>query len=229
MKKPLWLLVCVFIVNFATSQSSQSKTCSSEKVKANDLNSINKCQSINTNAKTKNTSRHVVLKFNNTKGRYLVKRRKQVAKTIETIKGKGLLNESKKSNLPESLKVSKIEKKTYQLYDVDYVPLFKSCEKAPESEQLKCFNVVIGNHIQNNFEYPEEAVEKEIIGKVTVKFVINEEGNITEVKANDGSYEDSILTKYSEELISKLPSLKPAKKSNRKVAISYELQLDFSL
>ncbi len=230
MKKAIWLLVCVFLVNLATSQSSKSKTCSSKKILTQNLNSINnKCQTVNTNVKNKNIFRHVTLKQSNTKGRYLVKRRKQIAKTIKVAKTKGLANENKNSYLPEALKVSKITRKVYQLYDVDYVPLFKSCEKAPEKEQLKCFNAVVGNHIQNNFEYPEEAIEKEIVGHITVKFVVNENGKVTNVKANDGSYEDTILTKYSEELISKLPNLKPAKKRNKKVAVSYELQLDFSL
>lgn len=226
MKKPLWLLLCVFIVELATSQSL--KTCSKENVLDEDLNSISKCKFIKKNAKGDKTSRQLVLKFNSTKGRYLRKRKKEIAKVIDELNGRGLAKKQE-AVFSESLKVNKIEKKIYQLQDVDYIPLFKSCENVAENQKLNCFNLEIGSYIQENFEYPEEAIEDEITGKVTVNFIISEEGKIINIEAEDGTNEENVLTKYSKSLIANLPALKPALKKNRQVSISYELQLDFSL
>lgn len=227
MKKPLWLLICVFLIEIATSQSL--KTCSKNKKSKQTLNNINKCQITQTDNKDdtdKNISRELVVRFNN---RYFVKRKKDVVKALDELNGNGVNNEKTSGITNEVIDVSKIEETVYQLHDVDYTPLFDTCKDVSAEQQLRCFNIGIGTYIQENFEYPEEALEEGITGKVTINFVIDKSGKIIKINANNDTNSKNILTEYSEQLISKLPVVKPALKKNKQVSISYELQLDFSL
>ncbi|MCJ8281532.1 MAG: energy transducer TonB [Rivularia sp. ALOHA_DT_140] len=49
-------------------------------------------------------------------------------------------------------------------------------------DQELCFNYGIQKHINENFDYPEEALENKIEGIVLISLVINSEGNVTELK-----------------------------------------------
>ena len=67
---------------------------------------------------------------------------------------------------------------------VEKMPCFKGCEDLPTSqERKKCSDAAILKFIFNNFKYPEEAKRIGIDQKIVVRFVVDEEGKVQDVKA----------------------------------------------
>lgn len=214
MKKVIWLLICMFMVCKAYSQDKQNQSI---EIKRNKKVSQNIEVEIvyNKNKDTKTSEA-------DNKTRFLIKRKKDVD-------AKKLSLKKKKKTTPSKInKVEEVHNTVHNFYKVDKVPVFVNCNSNSERNQKKCFNIGISKHIQENFVYPEEAVENGIVGKVAIKFIINENGEVVNVNATDENKED-ILTSYTVELISKLPKFKPAKKEGKPVAVYYEFHLDFSL
>lgn len=225
MKNLHWLLLCLLYVQTVTSQSN--KTCEKqETVVIQDLNSINKCKVEGKTIKSQ-SARHIILGFSNSKSRFFRKRRKELAKTVNSITSVGISNSKKNIKISGDVDIKESESKIFTFQNVDHLPVFENCENS--TDNLKCFNISIGNFIQENFEYPDEAIDNEIVGKVTVNFVINKEGEVVKIKATNDDNKENILTRYSKKLISKLSKVKPALKDGVPVAVSYELYLDFSL
>jgi len=126
-------------------------------------------------------------------------------------------------------KLSKEElKKAHEFSNVDQIPLFKSCENKNKKDNLNCFNQKMIAHIQKNFEYPKEAVLNKIQGNVWVRFIINEEGAITNIKSL-GPKKGAVLQHEAERVVSMLSSFKPAIKKGKKVFTKYGFPINFSL
>ncbi len=225
MKHLHWLLLCLLYVQIVTSQSNQ--TCDKkDQVIVEDLNNINKCKVENKSNKPP-TARQIILRLNNSKGRFFRKRRKELVKYMNTISEKGILNKATKTELEGEVEIDNTRGKVFTFQNVDQLPTFSNCKNAEDN--LKCFNIGIGTFIQENFEYPEEAIENDVVGKVTVNFVIDREGKVVDIKTKNEENKSDILTQYSKKLISKLSKVTPAMKNGKPVAVSYELSLDFSL
>jgi len=127
-------------------------------------------------------------------------------------------------------KVSKKVKKTEATYDfaaVQEIPQFKSCKKSGD-KSLQCFNKNLVQHIQDNFAYPSLAIDREIEGMVTIKFIINNEGKVVNVEAK-GPAGGKILETAAANLVEKLPDFVPAKKDGKKVNTTYSFPVDFRL
>ncbi len=234
MKTPLRLLVYLFLVNIITAQTN--KVCTSKVVVVEDRNSIDKCKALNNQLNPKEKpSRQIFLRLSHINRRFLRKRKsdsksiykaKQVVKAISQLDSKGVKNTPNPNSITsEKLITEKHSSSVFKLSEVDFIPTFNSCK---EDNSIKCFKTEIGKYIQNNFEYPEEALENDITGKITVKFVFNKNGQIKIEKVIDEN-KNKILGNYTEELISNLPQFRPAKKNGISVPLSYELSLDFSL
>ena len=65
---------------------------------------------------------------------------------------------------------------------IEDVPVFPGCENVTKAEKRACFEQKIQAHVVKNFKYPEISVEMGIQGKVYVQFIINVDGNITDIK-----------------------------------------------
>lgn len=65
---------------------------------------------------------------------------------------------------------------------IEDVPVFPGCEQVAKEERRACFEQKIQEHVKKNFRYPEIALEMGIQGKVHVQFIINVDGNITDIK-----------------------------------------------
>lgn len=116
-----------------------------------------------------------------------------------------------------------LNEETIPFAEVDQVPLFDNCEKDKTKE---CFQNELQNHIKQNFYYPEEAIEKNISGKVFVSFIIKKDGAVV-IKAIRASEE--ILEKSVYELMMKMPKLKPAVHQRKEVNMSMSIPITFKL
>ena len=78
-----------------------------------------------------------------------------------------------------------------------------------------------------NFNYPEEAQEKGIQGRVNTMFLIAKDGTISAI-AKMGP--DKILEDEAVRIISKLPKMKPGRQANGKaVTVPFSIPITFKL
>ncbi|CAL2107820.1 periplasmic protein TonB [Tenacibaculum sp. 190524A02b] len=133
----------------------------------------------------------------------------------------------KRTNIRKVSANKKIKEVIYSFSSLDEIPKFDACEKSND-DTMSCFNKNLIRHIEKHFAYPEEAKLKGIQGNVMVNFVINKEGNITDITSN-GSESGKILELAAVKLVEKLPKLNPAKKAGKNVNTSYSFPINFKL
>lgn len=122
------------------------------------------------------------------------------------------------SDLPDELPFAVIEN----------IPVFPGCEGLPKNKQADCFNEKMNAHINKHFSYPARAAEENIQGRVQVQFVIDKQGNVTDVRVR-GPKGGELLEKEAERIISKLPRFTPGKQRNQPVKVRYAQPINFKL
>lgn len=120
----------------------------------------------------------------------------------------------------------KVLSEVYTFDKVETIPEFKACKKSPEA--LKCFNSSLIKHIEDNFAYPQSAVDANIQGNVTVSFVINKKGEVLNVSAK-GPTNGKVLEAAAIKLVEKLPKFKPAEINGKSVNSKYSFPISFVL
>ena len=100
--------------------------------------------------------------------------------------------------------------------------VFSYVHKMPELQ------VDIIEFISENLEYPEEAKKKNIEGRVTIKFIVNKDGDV--VNEQVVSSPDPLLTKAALEVVRKLPKWKPGENGKGdKVNVYFNLPINFKM
>ncbi|MFT4830702.1 MAG: bla regulator protein BlaR1 [Psychroserpens sp.] len=107
---------------------------------------------------------------------------------------------------------------------VDEVPVFPGCENA--ADKRACFQEKIQEHIRKHFNYPAEAQERGIQGRVSVMFTMDEVGKIINIKKRGPS---RLLEDETERIISKLPKMRPGKQNGRAVRVPFSIPITFKL
>ncbi|MGE0021522.1 MAG: energy transducer TonB [Draconibacterium sp.] len=80
--------------------------------------------------------------------------------------------------------------------------------------------------LKENAIYPSSMLNKNIEGKVTVTFVVDSEGNTTNIRVVKGL--DETLDKAAVYAVSNFPTWKPGKQRGRPVDVSYTISVNFS-
>ena len=83
------------------------------------------------------------------------------------------------------------------------------------------------NYIVENVKYPDEAKKAGISGKVFVSFIIDEKGNVTDVKVLKSV--NPLLDKESVRVISGMPAWQPGKEKGKAVKVQYTVPVQFAL
>jgi protein TonB len=110
---------------------------------------------------------------------------------------------------------------------IENVPVFPGCEETTNNEaQKECFQMKVTEHVRKNFTYPEAALDMGIQGRVYVQFIIDTQGNITNI-ATRGPH--AYLEKEAHRIISKLPLMTPGKQRGRAVKVPYSMPITFKL
>lgn len=241
MKNILFIFLLIFLIN---SSFSQNKTCDTPKEETYiDLSSITKC-TVKDSKKSKNKrSRQISVKVSAPKRRYLKKRavaKKSEASSIGSIGASGVTNTAKTNQLSKTLalktNIANIKdklsaeqvRKADKFSTVDDLPTFKDCKSATKGEKMDCFNTEMIKHIQKHFSYPHEAVMNKVQGDVWVRFIIDENGDISNIKAL-GPKGAKILNDEAIRVVSLLPKFAPATKKGEKVPVKYGFPISFSL
>lgn len=80
-------------------------------------------------------------------------------------------------------------------------------------------------HIKNHLNYPEKAKKQGISGTVYVKFVVDTNGEITQVEVNRGVH--PLLDEAAKKVVKNLPKWKPGKKDGKLVSVSQAIPVKF--
>lgn len=240
MKKVL-LLVIVFTT--AVFYAQKNETCNSPAEESLiDLSSITKC-SVETSKKSKSKrSRQISVRVSASKRRFLKKRnvKKNTASSIDNLSTSGIADTGSSNIAAKSLELrnsvanltntlSATQVRTAERFTtVDEIPTFVECKGVKKSEQSDCFNTEMIKHIQRHFSYPSEAVIKKIQGDVWVRFVIDTNGNVTNIKTL-GPENGELLNLEAKRVVSKLPTFIPATKKGKKAPVKYGFPINFSL
>jgi len=108
--------------------------------------------------------------------------------------------------------------------EVENAPIFPGCEDA--SDARACFQTKIQRHISKHFRYPKEAQEIGMQGRVSIIFLIDVDGNITNIakRGPDKSLEDEAVR-----IISKLPKMQPGEHQGKNVNVPFSIPITFKL
>lgn len=82
-------------------------------------------------------------------------------------------------------------------------------------------------YLANNISYPKEAVEKKMDGRVTVGFVVEKDGSLSDFKVIKGI--DPLLDNEAIRVIKEMPNWKPGKQKGKNVRVKYTLPVLFKL
>jgi periplasmic protein TonB len=87
----------------------------------------------------------------------------------------------------------------------------------------------LGKYIQKNLQYPAMAREAGISGKCFLKFVVNENGSISNVEVLKGVPGCSDCDKEAIRVVKSMPSWKPAKMTGKSVKCYFNLPISFKI
>ena len=106
----------------------------------------------------------------------------------------------------------------------DKEEVFVAVEQMPEfpGGEVKLLEV-----IESNINFPANAAEKRIQGRVVVKFVVKKDGNVGEVIVLRGK--DPDLDKEAVRVVKSLPKFIPGKMNGQPVAVWYTVPVNFKL
>ncbi|NNK76283.1 MAG: energy transducer TonB [Maribacter sp.] len=107
---------------------------------------------------------------------------------------------------------------------IDEVPIYPGCETV--SDKKACFLESIQNHIKKHFNYPKEAEELGLEGRVNVIFYIETDGQIGGLKMRGPS---PILEAEVERIIRRLPEIRPGKHNGKVVQVPFSIPITFKL
>ena len=103
----------------------------------------------------------------------------------------------------------------------------KVYEKAEVMPEFPGGEQAMMKFVAENVQYPEEAKEKEISGRVLVGFIVEKDGSVNEVKIvrgiGGGCDEEAVR------VVKAMPKWKPGKQKGKPVRVHYTLPLTFKL
>ena len=103
----------------------------------------------------------------------------------------------------------------------------KVLEKAEVMPQFPGGDQAMMDFVAKNVQYPEEAKEKEISGRVLVGFIVEKDGSISDVKVvkgiGGGCDEEAVR------VVKAMPKWKPGKEKGKPVRVSYMMPFTFKL
>lgn len=114
---------------------------------------------------------------------------------------------------------------------IEDIPVFPGCEGVPKNKRMDCFNEKMAAHINKHFSFPQRAQENGSQGVVSVQFVIDKQGNVTDILTRGRGIKSdaNLLEAEAKRIISKLPKFTPGKQRGKAVGVKYGLPINFKL
>jgi len=109
---------------------------------------------------------------------------------------------------------------------IEEVPLFPGCKRKDDQKTRNCFQKMMQKHIAKNFVYPEVAQARGLQGKVSIMFIIDKGGNVTDLKVRGPN---SILEDEAIRIIKLLPKMGSGLQNGKAVRVPYSIPITFRL
>lgn len=107
---------------------------------------------------------------------------------------------------------------------VERVPVFPGCEGARNNDDRKaCFQAKLLEYVVKNFRFPEQARELNLQGRIYVKFVVEKNGEVSNIEVLRGV--DPILDNEAIRCVKGLPKIAPAEQRGKPVRMSFVLPI----
>lgn len=113
--------------------------------------------------------------------------------------------------------------------DVERKPTFNECEDYIGIEQNQCFQRHIQKFINRNLTYPEIAIELGQQGRAYIEFIIDESGQVQNVKTFRNRSQYKSLDKAAIRAVQKLPKMIPGMQGGKNVKVKYVVPVNFKL
>jgi protein TonB len=84
-------------------------------------------------------------------------------------------------------------------------------------------------YLQQNIRYPAMEKDNSVTGTVVLTFVVDKNGNITDVKTLKAVKGGPNLDKEATRVVKSMPPWKPGKMNGKAVAVQYNLPVTFNL
>jgi len=94
------------------------------------------------------------------------------------------------------------------------------------ADKRACFIEKLNEHIRKYFNYPKEAQELKIQGRVSLLFTISTDGSIKNIRKR-GPH--ALLENEAVRIIERLPKLKPGKQKGEAVDVPFSIPITFRL
>lgn len=108
--------------------------------------------------------------------------------------------------------------------EADEATVFIAPEEMPE---FPGGNTALLHYLNKHIKYPAIAAENGVYGSVTVSFVVNKDGSVSDAKILRGV--DPALDKEALRVVYSLPKWKPGKQSGMPVRVSFSVPIHFVL
>ena len=112
---------------------------------------------------------------------------------------------------------------------VEFLPMFPSCKGVSKEDQKECFDRALKAEIFKHLKYPEKDLENKNEGTVFAQFIIDENGNFTDITTADNKRATDEMKNAVEKAVKKLPKIIPAKQGTNDVKIRYTIPITFKL
>lgn len=136
------------------------------------------------------------------------------------------------SNVKEEVEDDVIDEdddpKPIDIKRVDEIPVFAGCEGLSKKESRKCFDKKIQRLVQRYFNsnLANELGLSSGKKRIFTQFVIDKNGNVSDVKINAPHPK---LTKETKRIVSKIPKFTPGKQNGKPVKVKYILPITFKV
>jgi len=136
--------------------------------------------------------------------------------------------ENAQQQIPEDEIGTYGDQSLHKIYTVaEEMPIFKSCEHLEAKEAENCTNKAIQQFIAQ-VDYPQTAIDNDVQGKVYVRFLIDQTGNVTEISIAKGV--DALIDNVALEHIKKMPTFaKPGFQDGKPVIVQYIVPINFRI
>lgn len=111
-------------------------------------------------------------------------------------------------------------------------PLFRGADRQSVRQSRSNARVPGGmqglfEYMQNNVNYPKEAKNQKIEGRVIVSFIVEKDGSISDVHPLTAVH--PLLDKEAMRLVNEMPRWKPGTEKGKAVRVSFALPVSFKL
>ena len=122
--------------------------------------------------------------------------------------------------------------------DAPVAPASVAVEEAPQDEtfviveQMPEFpggQAALMQYLSTNIKYPEECRKMGVEGKVFVKFIVDQTGNIINAQVLRGVPDGKLLEKEALRVVNAMPKWMPGKQGGKVVSVYFTLPISFKL